>query len=259
MMQAIDNENLPGDAMPRQEVSYEEVAAAAISLQEDGTRASIDAVRSALGSGSPNVIHQHLIEWRASEATPPPPPPADIPPALASALGTWAQQYAHEAGAGARAALAQAESDMADLLASSQQLEAERDTLRAQLSGMTIARDQALATVAERDDDIQRLTVELRNARLVATEALVGKAKDQLAIEGKNEQLLELRAQIERNVAAQAAVSDARLTAEMELIGAVTARDNLEAEIKELRTRFDASNAERGTLRAELEVLRARQ
>ncbi|NHZ92235.1 hypothetical protein F2P45_24995 [Massilia sp. CCM 8733] len=245
--------------MARQEVTYEEVAAAAISLQEDGTRASIDAVRAALGTGSPNVIHQHLIEWRASEATPPVPPAAEIPPSVASVLGNWAQQFAHEAGAGVRDALAQSESDMADLLASSQQLEAERDDLRSQLTGMTIARDQALATVAERDEDIQRLTVELRNARLVATEALVGKAKDQLAIEGKNEQLVDLRAQIERNVASQATVSDARLTAEMELIGAVTARDNFEAEIKELRARFDASNAERSALRAELEVLRARQ
>ncbi|NHZ82607.1 hypothetical protein F2P44_25490 [Massilia sp. CCM 8695] len=245
--------------MARQEVTYDEVAAAAISLRDDGTRISIDAVRQALGAGSPNTIHQHLLAWRASEATPPEPPRADIPESVATVLGNWAQQFAHDAGAGVRDALAQSDSDMADLLAASQQLEAERNDLRAQLTGMTIARDQALATVTERDQDIQRLTVELRNARLVATEALVGKAKDQLAIEGKNEQLVDLRLQIERNVASQAAVSDARLTAEMELIGAVTARDNFEAEIKDLRARLDASNADRSALRAEAEALRAQQ
>jgi hypothetical protein len=59
-----------------------------------------------------------------------------------------------------------------------------------------------------------------------AMDALVGKAKDQLAIEGKDDQLANLRLQIERNVAALAAESDARLAAEMELIGAVTARNN---------------------------------
>jgi hypothetical protein len=81
---------------------------------------------------------------------------------------------------------------------------------------------------------------ELRNARTIATDALVGKAKDQLAIEGKDAQLADLRAQLERNVAAQAALSDARLAAEMELVGAVTARDNYAAEIKELRARLAA-------------------
>lgn len=81
---------------------------------------------------------------------------------------------------------------------------------------------------------------ELRNARSIATDALVGKAKDQLAIEGKDAQLADLRAQIERNVAAAAALSDARLTAEMELVGAVTARDNYAVEIKELRAKLAA-------------------
>jgi len=69
---------------------------------------------------------------------------------------------------------------------------------------------------------------------------LVGKAKDQLAIEGKDSQLADLRLQLERNVAASAAQSDARLAAEMELIGAATARDNFAAEIKELHAQLDA-------------------
>jgi hypothetical protein len=109
----------------------------------------------------------------------------------------------------------------------------------------------------ERGEDIARLTAELRNARQVATDALVGKAKDQLNIEGKDSQLANLRLQIERNVAASAAESDARLAAEMELIGAVTARDNFAAEIRELRAQLDASHAERSALRGEMEVLRA--
>ena len=53
----------------------------------------------------------------------------------------------------------------------------------------------------------------------------------------------DLRAQIERNVAASAALSDARLHAEMELIGAVTARDTFAAEIKELRAKLATRHA----------------
>jgi len=43
----------------------------------------------------------------------------------------------------------------------------------------------------------------------------------------------------------------------MELIGAVTARDNFAAEAKDLRARLDACIAERSALRAEVDVLRA--
>ncbi|NYE63348.1 chromosome segregation ATPase [Duganella sp. 1224] len=143
----------------------------------------------------------------------------EIPEAIVSALGDWVRQAAEEAGAGPRAALARAEGELADAAA---------------------ARDEAQALLRQRDEEIDQLMAELRNARSIATDALVGKAKDQLAIEGKDAQLADLRAQIERNVAAAAALSDARLAAEMELVGAVTARDTYAAELKELRARLAA-------------------
>jgi chromosome segregation ATPase len=119
-------------------------------------------------------------------------------------------------------------------------VEAERDRLQFDVAELTTARDEARATLAERDEEIERLMAELRNAKQVAMEALVGKAKDQLAIEGKDAQLVELRAQIEKNVTATATLSDARLAAEMELVGANTARGSLEAENKELRGQIAA-------------------
>jgi chromosome segregation ATPase len=120
----------------------------------------------------------------------------------------------------------QTEGDLASLLQIHGQAEAELDEVRARL--------------AERDTRIERLTLELRHARDIASEALVGKAKDQLAIEGKDAQLAELRRQIERHLAATATESDARLAAEMELVGAVTARDNFAAEVARLRAQLDA-------------------
>jgi cell division protein FtsB len=243
--------------MARQEVTFDEVTAAAISLQNDGKRVTIEAVRDLLGTGSPNTIHKHLAEWRASHAKPAEAPKAELPESILAALGSWAQQFAEEAGAGDRETLAQSESDMQALRQAGEQLEAERDELRAQLDSVTAARDQAQALATERDEQIRRLMIELRDARQVATDALVGKAKDQLAIQGKDGQLADLRLQLERNVAASAAESDARLAAEMELIGATTARDNFAAEIKELRAQLVSSQAERSVLRAELETLRA--
>jgi chromosome segregation ATPase len=169
---------------------------------------------------------------------------ADIPQPIVAALGDWVRQYAEQAGSGTRDALAKAETDMEALRAAQQQLEIERA--------------EALATIADRDEAIERLTIELRNARTIATDALVTRAKDHLAIEGKDAQLADLRQQLERNVAASAAESDARLKAEMELIGAATARDTFAAEIKDLRAQLDAAHTERRTLRTEKEVLLAR-
>jgi DNA repair exonuclease SbcCD ATPase subunit len=229
--------------MTRQEVTYEQVAAAADSLQNDSQRVTLDGVSGLLGGGSLADVHKHLTAWRVGHAKPAAASRMELPEAIASALGDWVRQVAEETGAGPREALAQSEDDLETLLKSGQRFEAEREELQAQLAAVSAERDQALALAAERAEDIEQLSAELRNARHIATDALVGKAKDQLAIEGKDSQLADLRAQIERNVAASAALSDARLAAEMELVGAVTARDNFAAEIKELRARLAARQA----------------
>lgn len=238
--------------MARQEVTFEEVSAAAIGLQNDGEPVTIDSVRESLGTGSPHTIHKHLATWRAGHVKPAEAPKVEIPEALAAALGAWAQQFAQEAGAGTREALEQSESDMEALTAAAEELEAEREELAVEVETVTAERDQAMATAIERSEEIERLTTELRDARRVATDALVGKAKDQLAIDGKDGQLATLREQMERNVAALAAESDARLAAEMELVGAVTARDNFAAEITDLRAQLDAAKSERNALREQV-------
>ena len=238
--------------MQDQTPTYEEVAAAASALRNDGNPVTVEAVRDALGAGSPTTIHKHLAAWRAENVPPPETPKAEIPEPLAVALADWARQFAEQSGAGNRDKLAQAESDLDALARSGELLEQERDDLLSQLS-------TANALAAERAEQIERLTVELRDAREVATNALVGKAKDQLAIDGKDRQLVDLRAQLERSVASAASDSDARLTAEMELVGAVTARDNYASELKALRTQLESLNADRTALRAEVDGLRTRR
>ena len=214
-------------------ITFDAVAAAAAGLQGNGQPVTIETVSAALGEPASIGLHKHLAAWRSAQAQSAPVPAPEMPAELVAALAGWAKQYADEAGAANRAGLEQTGGDLDALLDASAQLEAERDTL-------TAARDEALEILAERDEQIERLQAELRNARQIATDALVGKAKDHLAIEGKDSQLADLRAQLERNVAAAAADSDRRLVAEMELVGAITARDNFAAEIQELRARLDA-------------------
>ncbi|MET0319212.1 MAG: DNA-binding protein [Duganella sp.] len=213
--------------MASEGVTVDQVAAAADSLQNDGQPVTIDTVSGALGVAPSIALHKHLAAWRTTQARAQAAPPAPaLPPALLDALTNWAQQYSDETGAASRTGLAETGSDMDALVAASEQLEADRA--------------EALDILAERDEQIERLQAELRNARQIATDALVGKAKDHLAIEGKDSQLADLRQQLERNVTAAAADSDRRLAAEMELVGAITARDNFAAEIQELRARLDA-------------------
>jgi chromosome segregation ATPase len=245
--------------MARQEVTLDEVTAAASSLQDDGKQVTIDAVREIVGAGSPIAIHKHLVDWRASNAKPTEAPKAEIPEAILADLRNWAQQFAENAGAGARDALAQSGSDMEALRKAGEEFEAERDELLAQVANLTAARDQAQTLASERGQEIERLTTELNDARQVAMEALVNKAKDQLAIDGKDAQLAELRTQLERNLTASAAESDARLAAEMELVGATTARDSLAAELRDLRAQLAASLRDRSSLRADVELMRASQ
>lgn len=230
--------------MAGQEITFDAVAAAAQGLAHAGTPVSVGSLREALGAqASTLAIHQHLTAWRAAQAQPAAAPNLDLPESITAALGSWARQLMEEAASRHREGLAQAEGDLASLLQLNDEAEAARDGLSAQLAELTAARDQALAKLAERDASIERLTMELRHARDIASEALVGKAKDQLAIEGKDAQLAELRRQLERHVAMSAAESDARLAAEMELVGAVTARDNFAAEIATLRAQLDAGRA----------------
>ncbi len=160
-------------------------------------------------------------------------------PPVTSGTFRDARHLMEDVAARLRDSLARTETDLAALLHLNERAESERDELQAELDRLVAERDEALSRVAERDASIERLTIELRHARDIASDALVGKAKDQLAIAGKDAQLVDLRQQLERQVATSAAESDARLAAEMELVGATTARDNFAAEVAALRVQLD--------------------
>lgn len=241
---------------PSHELSFHDVAAAAGGLQDAGTPVTFEALREALPEASSTVLARHLRAWRAEHEPLPEAPPAEMPAALVADLARWAQQHAEQAGAGARDALARLEGDLDAALGEADRLETERADLLAEVDSASAARDAAQAAADERSEEIERLMAELRNARQVAMDALVGKAKDQLAIEGKDAQLADLRGQLERSVTASAAQSDARLAAEMELIGATTARDSLAAEVKDVQAQLAAAKSDRGALRMELDALR---
>ncbi len=225
------------------EITYEQVAAAAHELQDEGVLPSVGALRARLGAVSAQALHQHLGCWRAAQRPPEAAPDTALPPALASALEAWVQARVDAVAQSLRSGLAETEADLASLLALQEEGEAERLSQAERLAAQAEERERAQALLAEREAAIERLTMELRHARDIASEALVGKAKDQLAIQGKDAQIAELRRQLETQLTGAASESDARLAAEMELVGATTARDNLAAEVASLRAQLDALRA----------------
>lgn len=223
------------------EISFAEVAASAERLKSEGLPVTVVALHGAHPGASLPSIHAHLSAWRSSQAQPLQEPKAAIPDAILAGLGDWAHQFSEEKVATLRAVQLQTERDVASLLQMIEEKSAELGELRDQLSSLTQEHEQAKANLDEREAHIGRLTVEVRHARDLASDALVGRAKNQLAIDGKDAQIADLRQQLERSMAASAAASDARLAAEMELVGATTARDGYAAEITDLRAQLDAS------------------
>ena len=52
--------------MAREGITYEQVSAVADALVGAGQSPTIKGVREALGTGSPNTVHRHLVAWRAA-------------------------------------------------------------------------------------------------------------------------------------------------------------------------------------------------
>lgn len=223
-----------------EEITYEQVVAAAQTLQDEGKPLSVGGLRAQLGPVSTLALHQHLTRWRAAQRPPEAAADTSLPPALAAALEDWVQERVEAVAQPLRADVAEAEADLASLLDLQEEGDAERLSQSERLTAQAEELERSRALLAEREAAIERLTMELRHARDIASEALVGKAKDQLAIQGKDAQIAELRRQLESQMAGAASESDARLAAEMELVGATTARDNLAAEVAGLRAQLDA-------------------
>lgn len=117
--------------MAREGISYEQVAAAADALLGAGQQPSIRLVREALGTGSPNTVHKHLTAWR--QARPVAQGAAyELPAELVNAFGRELARGAAAARAEVEAELVQAQAEAAELAATGEALEFERDELTAQ-------------------------------------------------------------------------------------------------------------------------------
>ena len=248
--------------MAREGITYEQVKAAAEELVGEGREPSIRAVRERLrGTGSPNTIHRHLTKWRDSR----PDAPAattDLPASILREINGEIQRAASAARAEVEAQLAQAMTEAADLAASGEALEAERDALAEQVAALTSERDVLAGKAAEQRTLLDQQAKDLRaeqQSRIAAEKELaaVSAARDGLAerlkeLQGREQTALrevtELRARADTSadVARTAAGDVARLQEALSRVTDEAVR--LRSETLDLRSQLNAYSVENANL-----------
>jgi len=242
--------------MARIGVSFEQVAAAADSLLGAGRQPTIQAVREALGTGSPNTIHRHLSDWRASRpraAT----SAVEVPSELSAAFLSALDRTAAAARAEKENQIVTLQAEAAELATVGEALEAERDALAEQVVALTTDRDRWEATAAERQAEIERQVAELLRERTAAEQARIETAQSRNKLELQAERLAEQVAEIGMLRTSMDCGQQARQQAEQ--IAAVAAARleaaaaRLEAEIEQRKALADqlAEAAKRATITAD--------
>lgn len=238
--------------MPREGVSYDQVAALADALVAEGRDASTRAVRERLGGrGSPNTIHRHLVKWREARGPRVPAPPAELPSAIAREI----QQEIARAVAAARAELeeqlVQAQTEARDLAEAGEALEADRETLQEQIAALSRERDTLSGRSSEQATELSRLSQEIERERRTAEEARIAVAQARLSGQQHERQLESLTLELKELRAALRDEQIARVAAQQKQAG-------LEASCTALTTRLEeAQGREQAVVRA-LEELRKR-
>lgn len=173
-------------------ITLETVAAAAASLEAAGKRASVRAVREAIGRGSLGTIAALLTEWRQQQAdtATAAEPPAPLPDAMTAAANKLAGNLRQAVGElwqqALNAATAEHEEQRAEAAAALERAQAEiaeamevADTAEKAAKTAQTERDDALARAASLEGE--KRAVDAENARLRAElDELRGRLEDAL-------------------------------------------------------------------------------
>lgn len=134
--------------MKQTSITYEQVAAAADALAEEGKQPSIRSVRERLNSGSHNAINKFLNAWQEARTAVAPTAP-ELPQAIVSAIAAELNRAIVAARSEVEGQLGQAREEAAALAAAGEMLEAKRDGLAKQNAILTSERDMLAGKVAQ--------------------------------------------------------------------------------------------------------------
>lgn len=171
-------------------LSYGEIERAARSIMATGERPSVDAVRRALGRGSPNHLTESMRRfWKDQAALNAGDPVAltRLPPELAdAAVSQWeqalrlAQQTARQEDSAARAQLQQLRHDT-DVRVHSLELREKEWDLAARVCERALAEARDQVTLLMKELAIDRAELRARDARIADLETQIEEHREQLA------------------------------------------------------------------------------
>lgn len=185
-----------GMAIRESGITYEQVAAAADSLVADGAKATVRAIRAAIG-GSPNVILRHLQTWRSRQQAAPI-AVREMPPVMVRAYYEEMARVAAEARADVEVRLVEAQTETADLVRASDDLERERDALLEQLAIVTRERDELHGKQEAQAQEIDELREKLDREMRAAEDARISLAQERHNGESTRERLDTARVEVDR-------------------------------------------------------------
>ncbi len=226
-------------------ITSAQVAAAADRLTADGTRVTIEAVRSHLGTGSPNTVHKHLKLWRAGVKTPTA-HPLTISQSLTAALHDELMKTAAEARAQLEEKLADFEANIDSLEKGGSMLESERDGLLQKVQELTTERDNIRGKSTQQEIALCALEERAAKDLAAAENARVALAQEKLSsahllsdVESNRVEISRLKdaLDVERTSRVSAEKSAAVLTAELQSTSRVAERahEQLGEKSEELR------------------------
>lgn len=221
--------------MARPGITYQEVSAAAESLVAAGENPTIQRVRAALGTGSPNTIHRHLTAWR--DAAPvqerkAPELPADLQAAIVREL----ERQSAEARAELEKQLIQTRAEAAELAGTGEQLETDMDELTERNQSLYDDCQGLRALTDERAQEIGKLEADLTREREAAEVVRVQLAQALNKVESQGERITDLTTEVKEIRAELTQATAAKISAEQ-------AAAVLDAKLESTKERLTESQA----------------
>jgi colicin import membrane protein len=183
--------------MARSGITYAQVAAVCDGMVARSETPTIDSVRRALGTGSPNTVHAHLKAWRAAQ----PAKQVVVHELPADLVASFSREIA-KAAAGARAeiegSLVQAQAEADELSAAGEALEEQVSDLTEQLTSLGAERDAAVATATAHAGEIERLVADIARERELAGNAQTETAMARLKLESQAAKIIDQEREIDR-------------------------------------------------------------
>ncbi|MCD6734184.1 MAG: DNA-binding protein [Burkholderiaceae bacterium] len=182
--------------MPRQGISYEQVAAAAQTILAEKRQPTIRAVRELLQTGSVSTIQNYLRRWR-EEFQPLQPVSFEIPPSLAREIQKELARVASVAREDIAQRLTQTQKECETLSDAHEKIEEKNERLQAALETLRAERDNLVGRAEERAAHIAELESNLHEAQSALTAAQVEAAHVLSSAREQNERFESLRAELD--------------------------------------------------------------